>query len=426
MVSIAGNTLKIEDVSVLDLVEKYGSPAYFISKRKVIQNLMDYKNALGEYYPAPALVLYASKALSAKFMYDLCHDAGAGADFVSGGEIYTASAAGFDMSKTYFHGVNKSPDEIKLAIEKKVGVFVIDGFDDAKNINKVAGSIGATVNAIIRIKPSVDTHTHAFVQTGRLDSQFGFSLEAGEAEEFISSLDEYPNINLIGLHCHIGSQILDPAPFLTTANKIVDFAGLIDKKYGFETKELNLGGGLGVRYTDADFVPSKADYIEALATEVVNACEKNGIPLPKLLIEPGRSTVADAGATVYTIGNIKNIEGVRKYVTIDGGMADNPRYALYESLYSALRVENPNDDARETITVAGRACESGDIILKDAEIAPLKSGDHLLVLGTGAYNYSMASNYNRIPRLPVVLIDGDKSEVVVKRETYEDIIKLDI
>lgn len=417
--------LTIGGVSVKELAEKYGTPLYIMDEDEIRKNCRIYKNAIDTYYGNGSLVLYASKAFTCKYMCKLVAEEGLGIDVVSGGELYTALKADFPVEKIYFHGNNKTMDEIKLAIDNNVGRIVVDNLFELDRLNEYAKTVGKKVNISFRIKPGIDAHTHEFVMTGQIDSKFGVALETGEAEEAYLSASKMSNINIVGVHCHIGSQIFDYAPFELAASKMMQFIADLKNKHGIEIDELNLGGGYGIKYVEGDTPVPYDQYIQQIHVIVKKSAQELNIKLPKILMEPGRSIVAPAGITVYTIGGIKDIPNVRKYVSVDGGMADNPRYIMYESTYEALRVVNPRADEKETVTIAGKCCESGDLLVKDAMLPKLNNNDLIAVLATGAYNYSMASNYNRIPRPPVVMVSGGESKVVVERESYEDIIKND-
>ena len=293
-------------------------------------------------------------------------------------------------------------------------------------INQLSGESGITTKVLFRIKPGIDAHTHSFIQTGQIDSKFGVALENGEAEQIMKTAHQMPNIEVVGVHCHIGSQIFELAPFELAAEKMMNFIADMNDRYGIHIHELNLGGGFGIKYVEEDRPVNYDRYIQAVSKVVKRVAKERNIDLPSILMEPGRSIVAPAGLTLYTVGTIKNIPGIRTYVSVDGGMGDNPRHIMYGSEYEAALVENPNGEKRNTVTVAGKCCESGDILIRDIKLPEIHSGDLLAVLSTGAYNYSMASNYNRIPRPPVVMIQNGLPKLAVKRETYEDLVRNDI
>lgn len=421
----SGN-LNIGGIDVAEVVKEYGTPAYIMDEDEIRKNCRVYTGAMREYYDGKGIVLYASKALSCKYIYRVMKEEGMGVDVVSGGELYTALKAGFPPERIYFHGNNKTDDEIELALDNNVGRIVVDNVFELERLNGLAGQRGKTAQILFRIKPGIDAHTHSFVQTGQIDSKFGVALETGEAEEIIVKANKMPNINVVGVHCHIGSQIFELAPFELAAEKMMNFIGDLKDKHGIVIKELNLGGGYGIKYTENDAPIDYDKYIQAVSKVVRGISEKRNVELPFIVMEPGRSIVAEAGLTVYTVGGVKEIPGIRTYISVDGGMGDNPRYILYQSEYEAVRVRKPLDEKTITATIAGKCCESGDILVEGAKLPEIKPGDLIAVLATGAYNYSMASNYNRIPRLPVVMVSGGETKLAVRRETYEDLIALDL
>lgn len=424
-VNESGN-LEIGGCDVKELAEKYGTPLYIMDEGDVRNNCKIYADAMKKYYDGNGLVLYASKALSCKYMYKIAMEEGLGIDTVSGGEIYTALSAGFPAEKIYFHGNNKTADEIELAVKNNIGCIVVDNADELDTIEEIAGKYGKTVKVMFRITPGVDAHTHDFIRTGQIDSKFGAAIETGAADKLFEYAVTKKNMNIAGIHCHIGSQIFELEPFCETAEIMLGFIKNVKEKFGIELDELNLGGGFGIKYTEADTPIDYDKFIEAVSKVVKEKSEEMGVKCPFILMEPGRSIVAPSGITVYTVGTVKRIPDVRTYVSVDGGMGDNPRYILYESRYDAVMVENPKGEKTEMVTIAGKCCESGDIVIKDIMMPEMKRGDLLAVLATGAYNYSMASNYNRIPRPPVVMAKDGESKIAVKRESYEDIIANDL
>ena len=419
------NHLTMSGVDLCDMANKYKTPLYIMDENLIRNNIRSYKNALDKNYD-DGLVLYASKAFSCLYMYKLAKEEGIGVDVVSGGELYTALKADFPASKIYFHGNNKTEDELYFAISNNVGRIVVDNIYELENIDNIAKKLNKKVSVLFRIKPGIDAHTHDFIMTGQIDSKFGFALENGEALEIIKESKKFTNIDVCGIHCHIGSQIFDIEPFEKTAEVMLNFFADIKEELSVELKELNLGGGFGIKYTENDDPIEYGEYIKSVAVIINKICNERNINKPKIIMEPGRSIVGEAGVTLYTVGAVKDIKNVRKYISVDGGMADNPRYALYEAEYS-MAVANAMDRLPfEKVTIAGKCCESGDIIAKDILMPKICVGDLLCVFSTGAYNYSMASNYNRIPKLPVIMIKDGKDKVIIKRETYEDIIKNDI
>lgn len=408
------------------IAKEYGTPAYVLDENTIRKNCRAYVDSIKKYYDGNGIAIYASKALSCKYMYNLIAAEGMGADVVSGGEIYTALTAGFPADKLYFHGNNKSVEELEFALKNGVGRIVVDNELELTRINEISERLDICANVIIRITPGVDAHTHEFIRTGQIDSKFGATLENGEADEITALASSLKNICLKGYHCHIGSQIFELAPFEHAAEIMMNFIGDMKDKYGIEADELDLGGGFGIKYVDSDTPIDYGEYIRAVSVVVKKVASKRGLKLPFIIVEPGRSIVAEAGLTLYTVGTIKDIPGIRKYVSIDGGMGDNPRYILYQSEYTVLSAENPQAPQNDVITLAGKCCESGDLIGENMKTSGFKTDEIVAVLSTGAYNYSMASNYNRIPRPPVIMVSDGKAKAVVRRETYEDLVRCDL
>ena len=420
------NHLVIGKNDAVELAKEFGTPLYVIDEDLLRENCRVYKNAMDKYYGGNGLVLYANKALCTLFTCRVAMEEGLGVDVVSGGELYTAIKAGFPMDKVYFHGNNKTADEIDFAVKNNVGCFIVDNIYELEALNETAKKYEKVQSIMFRIKPGVDAHTHDFIRTGQIDSKFGVALENGEAYEIIEKASKMSNVKVTGVHCHIGSQIFDIAPFAEAADIMMNFIGDLKDKLGLEIEQLNLGGGMGIMYTENDDPVPYDEYIKHVSEVVKAAAEKRGVKLPFILMEPGRSIAAPAGVTLYTVGGVKDIKNVRKYISVDGGMGDNPRYILYQSEYEAVIANNANAPRTEKVTIAGKCCESGDVLLENTMMPEIHVGDTLAVLATGAYNYSMASNYNRIPRPAMVAVSGGKARVVVKRETYEDLIKNDI
>ncbi len=418
--------LTIGGCDTVKLAKKYGTPLYIMDESKIRESCRKYKEAFEKYYDGMGKVIYASKALNCKEICKIIAQEGLGIDVVSGGELYTALKSGFPAKNIHFHGNNKTLDELKMSLENNVGRIVVDNLYELENINKLAEKMKKKVSISMRIKPGVDAHTHDFIKTGQIDSKFGFALENDEAINAVKTACYYDNIELEELHCHIGSQIFEIEPFLLATEVMLDFMAKIKKELNLEIKYLNLGGGFGIKYTCKDNTIDYEDYIREISKFVKNKIEKNGLKRPVLCIEPGRSIVGEAGITLYTVGSIKDIPNVRTYVSVDGGMCDNPRYALYGADYYAVIANKALKSADKLVTIAGKCCESGDLIQENINIQNPQEGDILAVLSTGAYNYSMSSNYNRIPRPPILMVKDGVERVIVKRETYDDIIKNDI
>lgn len=418
--------LEIGGCDCMDLVNEFQTPLYVLDEGLIRKNCKIYKNAMEKTYGENGLVIYASKAFLTMAMCKIINQEGLGMDVVSGGELYTANKAGFPMDKIYFHGNNKTYDEISLALDLNVRRIVVDNKQELHTINELAKEKGKIANISFRIKPGIDAHTHDFIMTGQIDSKFGVALENGEAKDIIIEASKLSNINVAGVHCHIGSQIFDLDPFELAAKVMLEFMADLKDNEGIIIKELNLGGGFGIKYTNADDPILYDKYIESVSKVVKNVCEEKGLETPFIVMEPGRSIVASSGITLYKVGCVKDIKDVRKYISVDGGMGDNPRYALYQSKYTAVVANDLNREENEVVTIAGKCCESGDLLLKDATLPDIKVGDIIAVLATGAYNYSMSSNYNRIPKPPVVLVNEGNANLIVKRETYEDIVRNDV
>lgn len=418
--------LTIGGCDTVKLAEKYGTPLYVMDESVIRNTCNAYKTSFEKYYGGNGLPCYASKALNCMELCRIMKDEGMGLDVVSGGEMYTAIKAGFPVDKIHFHGNNKTLEELTLAIDNNIGKIVVDNLTELNTLNTLAKGKNKKVNISFRIKPGVDAHTHDFVKTGQIDSKFGFALETGEAMNAVQAALAYDNVILKELHCHIGSQIFDIDPFVTAAEIMMDFIAEIKDKTGHIISQLNLGGGFGIKYTKKDTPTMYENYMEAVSKMVKQKAGEIGIPVPYIFIEPGRSVVGEAGITLYTVGAVKEIPNVRTYVSIDGGMCDNVRYALYKSEYTVVNASKANEKADTTVTVAGKCCESGDLIQENTKIATAVPGDTIAVLSTGAYNYSMASNYNRIPKPAIVMVKDGKARVIVKRESYDDLIANDL
>ncbi|MDP4117884.1 MAG: diaminopimelate decarboxylase [Bacillota bacterium] len=410
----------------LELAAKYGTPLYIMDEEKIRFNCNIYKNAFKKYFGDNALPLFASKAASFKRLYEIMKDEKMGIDVVSSGEIYTALKAGFSLENAYFHSNNKTDKDIEFAIENKIGYFVVDNIEELKRINYEAEKQGITQKVLLRITPGIDPHTFEAISTGKVDSKFGSAIETGQAEKITEEALKMSFVDLSGFHCHIGSQIFETEPFYKAVAVMLDFIGSIKTKLGFTAKQLNLGGGYGVRYTENDPVFDIDGSIKNVAQFIKEKSAEIGIEVPKILMEPGRSIVGNAGMTLYTAGTVKIIPGFKSYVSIDGGMTDNPRYALYKSAYTVINASKADKTADFNCSVVGRCCESGDIIQENIMLPQTGRGDIIAVLTTGAYNYSMASNYNRIGKPPVVMLNKGANYIAVKGETLEDIVRNDI
>ena len=420
--------LEIGGADCVALAEQFSTPLYVFDEAYIRRMMRIYQDTINTEYQGKGLVLYASKAFSCEAVYSIARSEGIGVDVVSGGELYTALRAGFPADKITMHGNNKLPYEIEQALDARIGMIVVDSHSEADFIEREAEKRGIVQNVLIRINPGVEAHTHAYVQTATPDSKFGFSVANGAAEEITGYVLSKPHLRLHGYHCHIGSQIFEKQSFVLAVRKNLAFMAEMKAKLGFEADSLNMGGGFGIWYAEGDAmidVDGYADYLRALISTVKEGCAELGLRLPYLYLEPGRSIVGEAGITLYTVGAIKEIPGIRKYIAIDGGMFDNPRYALYQSKYTAILANRAAEEATELVSIAGKCCESGDLIGVDFNLPKANTGDILAVLSTGAYNYSMASNYNRNLIPPVVLVKDGKAEYIVKPQSYEDLVRND-
>lgn len=419
--------LQIGGVDCVDLVAKYSTPLYVMDEDYIRGVVRAFKNTVANTY-GYGNVAYASKAFSCKAIYKIMKEENSNIDVVSAGELYTAISAGFDPAKAYFHGNNKLVSELEYAISNGVGVIVVDNLEEVDLIDEICAKYSRKQKVLIRTNPGVEAHTHTFIQTAKVDSKFGFSIANGDALEVINKIKKSGNVYFRGLHCHIGSQIFDKSAFALAVEVMTDFIAKL-KEQGIEVEELNLGGGFGVHYSGDDpkfNIREYCEYVELLTKTLGDCVAKKNISKPYFMIEPGRSIVGEAGVTLYSVGNIKDIKGIRKYLAIDGGMTDNIRPALYDAKYEAVIANRANEAGEEVVTIAGKCCESGDVIIKDICLPKAKRGDIIAVFTTGAYNYSMSSNYNRNLVPPVVFVSGGKSRYAVKPQTYEDLVRNDV
>ena len=419
-ITSANGHLRFAGRDTVELAERYGTPLYLMDEGRIRHNCRVYRENMDRLFPA-ALPLYASKALSCKRLYEIVAEEGLGADVVSPGELYLARSAGFPMEKVFFHGNAKTDADIAFAMDCGVGYFIIDNPDELQAVERLAGERGIRQKALLRLTPGIDPHTFEAVSTGQVDSKFGIPIETGQALSFVARALELPHVDVRGLHAHVGSQVFDSQVFDDTADIMLRFLGELREKLGYTAAVLNLGGGYGVRYTERDPVVDIAGELAHVADHIRRRCEELDLPMPAILMEPGRSIVADAGMTLYTVQSTKVIPGYRSYVSVDGGMTDNPRYALYRSAYTVYLANRMDEERDFVCTVGGRCCESGDVIQEDVALPAPRRGDVLAVCTTGAYNYSMASNYNSVPRPPIVMLDGERDYVAVRRETFQDL-----
>lgn len=418
----AGN-LEIGGCDLVKLAEKYGTPLYVLDEATIRKICRDYKDAFKGY--PKVNMMYASKALCSSATSALIASEGFGFDVVSSGEIFTVYKSGANMSKVLFNGNNKSYDELSLAIELGVGRISVDNFFELSLLNEIAKSHKKFVNILLRITPGIECHTHEYIQTGHLDSKFGFDLtQIDDAVELI--VNDYTNLKLHGLHAHIGSQIFEKSIYGDEIEILVKEIARLDEKFGLKLDEINIGGGLGVKYVEADYPPSTYEVAEIVIKRLYECIEKYKIDAPALFIEPGRSIISTSGVTLYTLGSSKQVPKGKTYFAVDGGMADNARPSMYQAEYDAQIANKPDYELAQTVTVAGRFCESGDILIKNIKLPEIEEGDILCVYNTGAYNYSMASNYNRVQKPAMVLVNNSQSDIIIKRESLEDLIAHDI
>ena len=410
----------------VSLAREYGTPLYVMDEMRIRKNMRMYLHAFADHFGSGSYPMYASKANSFKRIYEIADEEGMGIDVVSSGEIYTAMKAGFPMEKSCFHGNNKTDDDISFAMDAGVGCFVVDNWEEIDAINSIAGRKGKVQPVLLRLTPGIDPHTYAAVSTGKVDSKFGTAIETGQAKEMVKRTLALPNISLKGFHCHVGSQVFGEDIYERASDVMLKFIAECRDSFGFEAERLDMGGGYGVRYTEQDDSLDIPSAIGSVAAHIKEKCAELGISMPKISMEPGRSIVADAGMTLYTVGTVKKITGYKNYVSVDGGMTDNPRYALYGSRYTVYSASRPADACDLTCDLAGRCCESGDIIQPDIRLPEPHRGEIIAVCTTGAYNYSMASNYNRLPRPAVVMVTPERSYVAVRRESLDDLVKNDL
>ena len=423
--TVENGELNISGVGVSELKAQYGTPLYVYDENMLVNQCRTFINNFKS-SRFKTEVLYASKAFSCLEVLRIASREGLGVDVVSLGEIHTAYKAGYDMKRAYFHGNNKTREELQYALEVGVGTIVIDNDYEYEMINKIVRESGNTVDVLLRINTGIDAHTHEYIKTAKDDSKFGYSVYDETIYDLIADINNQSNLNFVGFHSHIGSQIFEKTSFFEAVKVVMEFTRRVQERLGLTISVLNLGGGFGVYYTEEDRPFELAEFLREYIEVVERESDNFGLDLTKVVIEPGRSLTCNAGSTLYSVGGVKKTFAGREYVFVDGGMADNPRYALYKAKYEAMLANKMNEEADTTYTVAGKCCESGDMLVMDAKLPKAEQGDLLLVSSTGAYNYSMSSNYNRLPKLPVVFVKDGTSRLVVKGETLEDLIRQDI
>ena len=409
---------------MVELASRFGTPLYVFDEETLRQNCRQFRQAFVSRYPQ-SQVLYASKAFINPALARIMASEGLGLDVVSGGELAVARSVEFPARNIYFHGNNKTRSELEQAVQYGIGRVVVDGFNELSLLNDVAGKRGAVQETLLRVNPGVDPHTHAHIATGVVDSKFGFPLRDGQAEEAVRQAICLPNLNLVGLHCHIGSQIFEVEPYVEAIQVMLSFAAELRRRHGFELMEFSPGGGFAVQYLAGLPAPPVAKYAEAITSNVLSLCKELDITPPRLVVEPGRGIVGRAGVALYSVGSIKDIPGVRKYVSVDGGMGDNIRPALYEARYEAVLANRAGEPAVERVTVAGRFCESSDVLVRDVMLPRAQVGDIVAIPVSGAYAPAMASNYNAVPRPAIVMVNDGEARLIRRRETYEDLMSRD-
>lgn len=414
--------LTFAGLDTVELANTYGTPLYLLDEDRIRAHCRAFRDAFAKHFPAGSLPLYAGKANAFSGLYKILKDEGMGIDVVSAGEIYLAKRAGFDLSLAFFHGNNKTDADIDFALECGVGYFVADNREEIEAIESIASRRGIKQKILLRLTPGIDPHTYEAVNTGRVDSKFGIAIATGQADEIVALTLQKEHIELCGFHCHVGSQVFYEDVFERAVDVMLAFAASARKNLGYTAKMLDLGGGFGVRYTEKDPKIDPIERLASIAERFHTTCASLDFPEPRFFMEPGRSIVADAGMTLYTVGSVKPIPGYKTYVSIDGGMADNPRYALYRSAYTLLAANKQNETHDKIVTVAGRCCESGDLIQENVPLpASIEKGDIVAVCTTGAYNDSMASDYNKLLRPPVVLIKNKIPRLALRRGRFEDL-----
>ncbi|WP_404428426.1 diaminopimelate decarboxylase [Sutcliffiella horikoshii] len=417
--------LEIGGVDTIELANDYGTPLYVYDVALIRQRARDFQTTFKN-LGVKAQVAYASKAFSSVAMFQLIKEEGLSLDVVSGGELYTALVADFPVERIHFHGNNKSVEELEMAVEKKIGCVVVDNFLELTLLQDICAKHGYTMPILLRVTPGINAHTHDYILTGQEDSKFGFDLQSGQAHEAMKIASNASHLDLLGIHCHIGSQIFETTGFKLAAGKLFDTLKKWNEQEGFEARVVNLGGGFGIRYTEEDNPLPASVYVEEIITDVQSFVKDHGLKMPEIWIEPGRSLVGDAGTTIYSVGSKKEIPNIRHYLAIDGGMTDNIRPALYQAKYEAVLANRVEDEPDDKVSIAGKCCESGDMLIWDLPLPKANHEDYLAVFCTGAYGYAMANNYNRITKPAVVFVEDGEAQLVIRRETFEDLVRLDL
>jgi diaminopimelate decarboxylase len=410
---------------VVDLAEEFGTPLYLFDESTLRQKCREFKDEFCKYYP-DTLVIYASKAFLNRASALIFKEEGLGLDVVSGGELSIAQSVDFPLDKVYFHGNNKTPEELNLALDLRLGRIVVDNFYELELLNRLAKERGTNQDILLRLNPGVDPHTHQYTTTGTTESKFGFALATGQAEEAVNQASSASNVNLLGLHFHLGSPVSELQPYELAIELVLGFARGMSQKFSFDLGEFDIGGGFAVPYTTNSRVPTIGEYARAITGNLDSLISELGLSRPRLIIEPGRAIVGQAGVALYKVGAVKEIQGIKKYVCVDGGISDNIRPALYGAKYEALVANKALEPERDTVTIAGKLCESGDILAKDVNLAAVRPGDIIAIPVCGAYSIPMASNYNALPRPAIVMVKEGRARLIRRRETYEDLMRLDL
>ncbi|WP_220752314.1 diaminopimelate decarboxylase [Apilactobacillus xinyiensis] len=420
------NHLMIGGVDSVELAHKYGTPLVVYDVSKIREQISHFKSVFEDNH-VDYEVSYASKAFASVATYQIMKQENCHIDVVSGGEIYTALKAGFPMYKVSFHGNNKSAEELKMAVENHVGVIMLDNFHEIELLSKILNDLDTQTNVMLRITPGISAHTHEYDQTGQVDSKFGFDVESKQAEKALEIVLNNPRMNMLGIHAHIGSQIFEVNGFVMAAEKLVDLSADWNQKFGYQPEVLNVGGGFGIKYSEEDDPIAPEKFVDAIVKAIKQRSNQKGLNLPAIWIEPGRSIIGPAGYNLYTIGSRKDVPGIKSYITVDGGMGDNIRPALYQAKYEAVLANKANDEPESNaVRIAGKYCESGDILIQNINLPHVEPGDVLAMFATGAYGYAMASNYNLNLKPAVVFVENGQDKLVIKRQSYEDLVRLDL
>ncbi len=418
--------LEIGGLDAVELAREQGTPLYVFDEAELRDSARRFRSALDAHYPGESSIIYASKAFSNVALFRLLAEEGVGFDVVSGGELATTQTAGVDPASVHFHGNNKSEEELERAVESGIGAIVVDNLHELALLDSILERLGKTQQVSFRVSPGVDPHTHAHTTTGVLDSKFGLAIQTGQAEEAIARAMQSSRLDVAGLHFHLGSPIFELEPYEEAIQITMEFAAQMRDTYGFSLRMFSPGGGFAVNYLTTDEAPVPDTYISTISKAIIQGCDVHGLELPAISIEPGRSMVGTAGVALYTVGATKLLPGIRTYVSVDGGMGDNIRPAIYGSQYEAVLASRMADPEEITVTIAGKYCESGDILVRDCSLPTPAAGDILAIPVSGAYCIAMSSTYNANPRPEVMLVSNGEARTIRRRETFEDLMRLDV